>query len=90
MTALQKAVGGYLEIAVAIENGDVIFVDEEGRLKGPVAGWFAVKGASQAFAGNGVVIGSDGDGDGNTVAAKTSIEALELLISWPLPIRTIH
>jgi hypothetical protein len=85
LKALQKAVGGYLEFAVVIENGDVIFVDEEGLLKGPVVKGFAVKGAHQPFAGNGVVVGSDADG--NSLPAKVSIETLERLISWP---RKLH
>jgi hypothetical protein len=81
LTALQQAVGGYIELAVSFPNGDVLLVDEEGQLahKQPAPGWFAVKGARRGpFAGNAIVTGSDDEG--NTVAAKITLADLSSLI----------
>jgi hypothetical protein len=94
LTALQKVVGGYIELAVSFPNGDVIFVDEEGQLKHkqPAPGWFTVNRQPPwhsrigdplgPFAGHGVVTGSDADG--NTVAAKISLQDLADLVGFLL------
>jgi hypothetical protein len=81
LDALHAAVGGWIEAAVGFENGDLIYVDEEGRLahKGPIAGWFAVKGSRRGpFAGNGILTGNDTAG--NARPAETPLAELEKLI----------
>ena len=67
--------GGYLE------NGDVIFVDDEGLLKGPTH-FFRVKSVNggQPLAGRGVVLGSDGEGGSADV--KTSLEEITSRVRW--------
>jgi hypothetical protein len=55
---------------VEIDDGDVIYVDDEGLLK-PLDWFFAVKGGHQPFAGCGLVLGSDDEG--NTVSARIAI-----------------
>jgi hypothetical protein len=47
--------------AVPLPNGDTIYVDDEGLLK-PILQFFAVRGASQPFAGRGLVVGIDAHG----------------------------
>jgi hypothetical protein len=59
---------------VAIGNGDIIYVDDEGLLK-PLDWFFAVKGSRQPFAGCGLVLGSDEVGE--TVSAKITIQELK-------------
>jgi hypothetical protein len=59
---------------VTFEQGDTIFIDDEGLLK-PLEWFFAFKGARQPFAGMGLVLGSNGDGD--TVSARITLEALK-------------
>ena len=64
---------------VEIGGGDVIFVDDEGLLK-PLDWFFAVKGGHQPFAGCGLVLGSDGDGD--SVSAKIALPDLKRRILY--------
>jgi hypothetical protein len=59
---------------VEIGNGDVIYVDDEGLLK-PLDWFFAVKGGHQPFAGCGLVLGSNDDGE--TVSASIALEELK-------------
>lgn len=66
--------GGYLE------NGDVLFVDDEGMLTGPTH-FFRIKGLNdQPLAGRGVVLGSDGHGGSADV--KTSSEEILSRVRW--------
>jgi hypothetical protein len=66
--------GGYLE------NGDVVFVDDEGLLKGPTH-FFRIKGLNdQPLAGRGVVLGSDGHGGSADV--KTSADEILSRVRW--------
>jgi len=66
--------GGYLE------NGDVLFVDDEGMLKGPTH-FFRIKGLNdQPLAGRGVVLGSDGEGGSADV--KTSESEMMSRVRW--------
>lgn len=60
------------EVATELENNDSIYVDEEGLLTNPQH-FFEYEGAHQAgFAGNGLVIGTDEEGE--SVDAKTTLE----------------
>lgn len=52
---VQQEVGGWIEVAVRIDEAHALFVDEEGLLK-DVQSWFVFYGAHQGFAGNGVVL----------------------------------
>jgi hypothetical protein len=58
---------------VAIDDGDVIYVDDEGLLK-PLDWFFAIKGGHQPYAGCGLVLGTNDDGE--TVSARIAIEEL--------------
>ena len=63
---LQTLVGGYIEVAYAWENGDTLFVDEEGLLKRGVteiAAFRIPQRPEQALAGNGVLVGREVEGD---------------------------
>jgi len=79
LRAMQSAVGGRIERATTLENGDDVFVDEEGMFNGADYG-FQIQGAHQPFLGNGVVASCDNAG--NTVAAKSTIEELGLLVKF--------
>jgi hypothetical protein len=59
---------------VHIDDGDVIYVDDEGLLK-PLDWFFAIKGGHQPFAGCGLVLGSDEDGE--SVSAKIALHELK-------------
>lgn len=48
--------------AVYLPNGDCIYVDDEGLLKGPTQFFYAV-GMYAPLAGNGLVVGSGKDGE---------------------------
>ena len=66
--------GGYFE------NGDVVFVDDEGMLKGPTH-FFRIKGLNdQPLAGRGVVLGSDGEGGSADV--QTSESEMMSRVRW--------
>jgi hypothetical protein len=81
LKSLQAAVGGYIETAVRLADEDVIFVNEEGLLQSPPTDhWFVFKGAHQPFAGNGILVG--GNDDGETVAAKAPLDAIKRKVEF--------
>jgi hypothetical protein len=59
---------------VEIGDGDVIYVDDEGLLK-PMDWFFAIKGGHQPFAGCGLVLGSNEEGE--TVSARIALQDLK-------------
>ena len=66
---------------VVVGDGVTIWVDEEGRLKRPVAG-FLLSGVSFVFAGNGVLLGGDAS---RARACKTSPDVVALGVKWLAP-----
>lgn len=76
---MQKLVGGSIECATQFENGDEVFVNEEG-LFGEPQHFFDV-GAHQPFAGNGFVIGECGR-DGYSKDAKSTVEEIAAKLTW--------
>lgn len=74
---LQKAVGGYIELAHRFDNGDDLFVNEEGLYKYSI---FFDIGAHSPFAGSGIIVGHNSAG--NTTPAKSSIEDIKSRIRW--------
>lgn len=67
--------GGFnLFTAVEIEDGDAIFVDDDGLLHDPQH-FFVYRGFDQPLAGNGVVLGTDHDGE--STDAKVTLDALK-------------
>jgi hypothetical protein len=81
LESLQKAVGGYIEHALWLPGGDVLFVNEEGLLRLKQSNWFSVVGARQPFVGNGVVVGPV-DRNGDEQDATISAEALGRLVRF--------
>jgi hypothetical protein len=77
LEALQKCVGGYIEPAHRFENEDILYVNEEG-LFGQPQNFFILAGAHQPFAGNGVMIGTDEEGDNADV--QTPIQDIKARI----------
>ncbi len=85
--SLQSHIGGYIQGAYAWENGDVLFVDEEGLLK-PQLYFFRIDvRPDQPLAGNGVVVGRErtnprtGDYLG-TDDPVISLETLRAAVTW--------
>jgi hypothetical protein len=82
---LQRLVGGFIDLAMAFDNGDVLFVDDNGLHKAP-PGFFRVKGREQPLAGNGVPVGREiYDGDGEYVGTEppaTTIAELTGLVEF--------
>ena len=56
------------------DAGDVVYVDDEGLLKGPTD-FFLIEGYPQPLAGKGVVVGTDDEGD--DVEPSVSLEWLQ-------------
>jgi len=79
LTALQTAVGGYITVGLDLPNGDTLYVDDEGLLKGNVT-FFEVKNAHQPFAGNGVIVNTTKEGESAPV--KSSLEDIKARISF--------
>jgi len=66
---------------VIVGENLTLWLDEEGRLKLPQAG-FALKGIPVTFAGNGVLLG----GDANRVkACRAAAEVVALGVTWLAP-----
>lgn len=78
--ALERAIGcDIFQMAMNYPNGDVLYVDEEGLLK-PAPHWFRVRSGHQAFAGNGVLLGSDNQGE--SVDVKTTLDDLRATVTF--------
>jgi hypothetical protein len=75
---MRRHIGGHIEIAFLHPNGDVLYVDEEGLLKNPEH-WFRYSHRTdQPFAGNGLLVGREVEGDEypegfTTLSPKTSL-----------------
>ncbi len=60
---LQAIVGGRIERAMTLENGDEVYVNEEGLMSNGPIYFCNIKGAHQPFAGTAFIIGPvDDDG----------------------------
>ena len=70
LKGLQNCVGGYIETAHHDGDND-IFVNEEGLFL-PNRCWFNYEGGHQPFSGNGIMVGSNYDGD--TVDCTMTVE----------------
>ena len=69
---MQGCVGGYIERGMDLENGDELFIDEEGLFKGYDFG-FSINGSR--FVGSGVLSASTKTGD--TASAKSEVQSLQ-------------
>lgn len=82
---MQKAVGGLIEPAFVIywktSSGpeDYLYVNEEGLLSQPKH-FFVIDGVNQPFAGNGVVMGLNSEGE--TVGAEISLEKVKKMVRF--------
>lgn len=77
---MQKIVGGLIERAFILPNGDEIYVNEEGLLSQPTD-FFSVRGAPEPFAGNAYVIGEVDDvGDNN--GARSTLGDIKRLVRF--------
>ena len=79
---LQRMVGGYIEVAVQWPSGDVLFVDEEGLLKGPSVGFRIPERTDQPLAGNGVLVGREIGDTANTEPPKMPLEQLRVRVMF--------
>ena len=66
---------------VVVGDGVTIWVDEEGRLKQPTAG-FLLSGVPCVFAGNGILLGGDAS---RARVCKASPEVVALGVTWLEP-----
>ena len=55
---IQALVGSPFCIAMTFENGDVLFVDDEGLING-TEHFFTITGGHQPFAGSGLIVGAE-------------------------------
>lgn len=55
---LQRMVGGSISAATRWNNGDALYVDDEGMFKAQAA-FFRITGVEQLLAGNGVIVGRE-------------------------------
>jgi len=86
LKGMQKIVGGNIELAFGVklgDNGDALFVNEEGLLNNPQAFqmWYYEAGEKYlVFAGNGVIVGTDDEGE--TVDVKVKAENVKRLLEF--------
>lgn len=67
--------------AVYFDTGrDCMYVDEEGLLRTPPKPLFQVLGFDQPLAGNGLILGVDGEGE--TCSTSLTLEAIAPLVVW--------
>jgi hypothetical protein len=80
LQAMQAAVGGMIEPAYEFENGDTVYVNEEG-LFGDRSHWFEVEDAHQPFVGNAIVCGFDPE-TGETIDAKSTLDEVKRAVTF--------
>lgn len=71
----QALVGGLIERGIILENGDEVYINEEGLLDDTQENFFRVEGAEahRPFAGNGYIIGEvTSSGDNRPAASSIS------------------
>ena len=68
LEAKQAIVGGLIELALVLENGDDMYVNEEGLFL--FERFFYHTGAKIPFAGNAVIVGHDGMGESIDTSSK--------------------
>lgn len=69
-----------IQVATYMENGDVVYVDEEG-LYNANRNWFTIQGGHQPFIGNALVIGTD-NRTGDDADAKSTVEDIETVVRF--------
>ena len=79
LPGMQKLVGGRIECAGQLPNGDEVFVNEEGLFEDK-APFFDI-GLHQPFAGNAFVIGPL-DSRGNSTSVQSNVGMISLLVKW--------
>ena len=80
LSDLQKLVGGYICLGTTLVKNNIentVFVDDEGLLKG-LDNFFFIKGSHQPFAGNGVLIGTNEEGE--DIDTNFTVEEISKLI----------
>jgi hypothetical protein len=79
---LQSAVEGYIEIGVKFASTDVLFVNEEGLLRGFDYGFY-IEGCNQMFIGNGIIVGTTRSG--NNADVEISLDAIRARTHFIVP-----
>lgn len=79
---MQRLIGGYIEAAYEWDNGDVLYVDEEGLLKDDQRFFRITVRRDQALAGNGLLVGPE---IGETLKTRTptmTVVELRAIVTW--------
>ena len=71
---------GMVECALYFDEHDSIMVDEEGLFNDQCNDFFFVKGGHQPFAGNGLVVGTDENGE--SVSTKISLDEVKSKVKF--------
>jgi hypothetical protein len=71
---------GMVECALYFDDHDSIMVDEEGLFHSECNEFFFVKGGHQPFAGNGLVVGTDENGE--SVSTKISLDEVKSKVKF--------
>lgn len=78
---------GYIDMIRLNSGGDVVYVDDEGRLNGAAEkfGKFWVRGSEGCalVVGNGLVLGTDDDGD--TCTPGMTMDVFTRMVEWDKP-----
>jgi len=70
-----------IEIGARAENGDVLFIDEEGLLREPRKDYFRLTGYRTTFCGHGLMVGEE-DENGDNRDVTTTIESLRKSVTF--------
>lgn len=76
--AMQRQVDGLLAMATYLPNNDCVMVNDEGLFK--FRNFFILKDYAQPLAGNGLVVGTDNEGE--TVDAVSTVEDIEKSVQF--------
>jgi hypothetical protein len=78
---MQRLVGGDIEAAYYWENGDVLYVDEEGLYRSTVYFRITVR-PDQPLAGNGLLVGPEIGATINTRTPTMTLDKLRSIVTW--------
>jgi Domain of unknown function (DUF3846) len=76
----QRIVGGLIERGATLENGDEVYVNEEGLFNSALKPFY-IQGAHQPFVGNAYVIGRV-TSTGNNRSAKSTVEEIRSIVKF--------
>jgi hypothetical protein len=79
---MRRMVGGYIEVAMAWPNGDVLYVNDMAHIKATAPGFFWIAGIKFPIRGDGILVGREAGDDGETDPPVIRLSSLQKQITF--------